>query len=79
MSTSRVRRNEVLSTTNRVKENSGYEIRCNGKWVQLEISIDAVNGMVLSMDKLPGEDAEQLKQHLHCTKRSAVQCRCAWL
>ena len=54
-------------------------VRCNGKWMPIGISVDAVNGMVLSIDKLPGEDAEQLKQDLHCTKRSAVQCRCAWL
>ncbi len=39
-------------------------VRCNGKWVQLGISVDAVNGMVLSIDKLPGEDAEQLKNWL---------------
>ena len=39
-------------------------VRCNGKWVQLGISVDAVNGMVLSIDKLPGEDAEQLKAWL---------------
>jgi transposase-like protein len=39
-------------------------VRCNGKWVQIGISVDAVNGMVLSIDKLPGEDAEQLKDWL---------------
>jgi transposase-like protein len=39
-------------------------VRCNGKWVQLGISVDAVNGMVLSIDKLPAEDAEQLKAWL---------------
>lgn len=39
-------------------------VRCNGKWVQLGISVDAVNGMVLSIDKLPGEDAQQLKAWL---------------
>lgn len=39
-------------------------IRCNGKWIQIGISVDAVNGMVLSIDKLPGEDAEQLKAWL---------------
>ena len=36
-------------------------VRCNGKWMQIGISVDAVNGMVLSIDKLSGEDAEQLK------------------
>jgi transposase-like protein len=39
-------------------------IRCNGKWVPIGISVDAVNGMVLSIDVLPGEDAEQLKAWL---------------
>jgi transposase-like protein len=39
-------------------------VRCNGKWVPLGISVDAVNGLVLSIDKLPGEDAEQLKAWL---------------
>jgi hypothetical protein len=39
-------------------------VRCNGKWVTIGIVVDAVNGMVLSIDKLPGEDAEQLKTWL---------------
>jgi len=39
-------------------------IRCHGKWVPIGISVDAVNGMVLSIDRLPGEDAEQLKAWL---------------
>jgi hypothetical protein len=39
-------------------------VRCNGKWVPLGISVDALNGLVLSIDKLPGEDAEQLKAWL---------------
>lgn len=39
-------------------------VRCNGKWLQLGISVDATNGMTLSIDQLPGEDAEQLKAWL---------------
>ena len=39
-------------------------ILCNGKWLPIGISVDAVNGMVLSIDELPGEDAEQLKAWL---------------
>ena len=39
-------------------------VRCNGKWIPIGISVDAVNGMVLSIDKLDGEDAEQLKAWL---------------
>lgn len=39
-------------------------VRCNGKWVTVGIAVDATNGMVLSIDELPGEDAEQLKTWL---------------
>ncbi len=39
-------------------------IRCNGKWIPIGISVDAINGMVLSIDILPGEDADQLKTWL---------------
>jgi transposase-like protein len=39
-------------------------VRCNGHWVTVGIAVDAVNGMVLSIDELPGEDAEQLQAWL---------------
>jgi hypothetical protein len=39
-------------------------VRCNGKWVQIGVTVDAINGMVLSIDQLPGEEAEQLKAWL---------------
>jgi len=39
-------------------------VRCNGVWVTIGIAVDATNGMVLSIDKLSGEDAEQLKAWL---------------
>ncbi len=39
-------------------------VRCNGKWVQIGVTVDAINGMVLSIDQLSGEDAEQLKAWL---------------
>ena len=39
-------------------------VRCNGEWVTIGIVVDAVNGMVLSIDELPGVDAEQLKAWL---------------
>jgi transposase-like protein len=35
-------------------------VRCNGKWVTVGIVVDAINGLVLSIDELPGEDATQL-------------------
>ena len=39
-------------------------VRCNGKWVTVGIVVDAIDGMVLSIDELPGEDAEQLQAWL---------------
>jgi hypothetical protein len=39
-------------------------LRCNGEWVTIGIVVDAICGMVLSIDELPGEDAEQLKAWL---------------
>ena len=39
-------------------------VRCNGRWVTVGIAVDAVNGVVLSIDELPGEDAEQLQAWL---------------
>lgn len=39
-------------------------VRCNGEWLTVGIAVDAVNGMVLSIDRLPGESAEQLQAWL---------------
>ena len=39
-------------------------VRCHGNWVTLGIAVDAINGLVLSIDELPGEEAEQLKAWL---------------
>ena len=39
-------------------------VRCNGEWLTVGIAVDAINGMVLSIDELPGEDAQQLKAWL---------------
>lgn len=39
-------------------------VRCCGKWLALGISVDAIHGMTLSIDQLPGEEAEQLKAWL---------------
>ncbi len=39
-------------------------VRCNGQWLTVGIAVDATNGLVLSIDELPGEDAEQLKAWL---------------
>ncbi len=39
-------------------------VRCKGKWLPLGISVDAIQGLTLSIDSLPGEEAEQLKTWL---------------
>jgi len=39
-------------------------IRCKGRWLPLGISVDAVSGLTLSIDALPGEEAEELKAWL---------------
>jgi hypothetical protein len=39
-------------------------VRCGGKWLALGISVDAITGMTLSLDGLPGEEAEQLQAWL---------------
>jgi transposase-like protein len=39
-------------------------VRCKGKWLPLGICVDAITGMTLSIDGLPGEEAEQLKAWL---------------
>ena len=39
-------------------------VRCNGEWVTIGIVVDAMNGMVLSIDELSGEDATQLQAWL---------------
>jgi len=39
-------------------------VRCKGKWLPLGISVDAVSGLTLSIDVLPGEEAEELKAWL---------------
>jgi len=39
-------------------------VRCKGKWLPLGISVEAVNGLKLSIDALPGEEAEELKAWL---------------
>jgi transposase-like protein len=39
-------------------------VRCHGQWLPIGISVDAVNGIVLSIDVLPGEEAEELKAWL---------------
>jgi len=39
-------------------------IRCHGVWIPVGIVVDAINGIVISIDALPGEETEQLKAWL---------------
>ena len=39
-------------------------VRCGGEWLPVGICVDAVTGIVLSIDHLSGEDAETLKEWL---------------
>lgn len=39
-------------------------VGCGGKWLPLGVSVDAVHGLTLSIDSLPGKDAEELKAWL---------------
>jgi transposase-like protein len=39
-------------------------VRCGGKWLPLGISVDAIHGLTLSIDGLPGEEAGELKAWL---------------
>lgn len=36
-------------------------VRCNGRWLSLGLTVDDVTGIVLTLDALPGEDAETLQ------------------
>lgn len=37
-------------------------VKCNGQWLPIGVSVDAINGLVLCIDRLEGEDAEILKE-----------------
>jgi transposase-like protein len=39
-------------------------VKCKGKWLPLGVTVDAITGMTLSIDQLPGEDAQTLKEWL---------------
>ena len=44
-------------------------VKCNGKWVPIGLTVDDINGIVLTVDGLTGEDAETLRAWLEpiCT------------
>ncbi len=37
-------------------------VRCNGKWLPIGVMVDPVQGLVLSIDQLEGEDAQTLQK-----------------
>jgi len=39
-------------------------VKCHGEWLQLGLAVDDLTGLVLTVDKLPAEDAEALKEWL---------------
>lgn len=39
-------------------------VKCNGHWLTLAVTVDDTTGMVLTLDEVPGEDAESLQDWL---------------
>lgn len=39
-------------------------VKCNGEWLHLGLTVDAVTGVVLTVDEVPAEDAETLTEWL---------------
>jgi transposase-like protein len=39
-------------------------VKCNGEWLHLGLAVDDTTGLVLTVDELPAEDAEALKEWL---------------
>jgi hypothetical protein len=39
-------------------------VKCQGEWLQLGLTVDDTTGLVLTVDELPAEDAEALKEWL---------------
>jgi transposase-like protein len=37
-------------------------VKCNGKWLPIGVIVDPLNGLVLSIDRLEGEDAQTLQK-----------------
>lgn len=37
-------------------------VKCNGQWLPIGVVVDPINGLVLSIDHLEGEDAKSLKE-----------------
>lgn len=39
-------------------------VKCNGKWLPVGVTVDAISGLTLSIDQLSGEDAKTLSEWL---------------
>lgn len=39
-------------------------VKCNGKWLPVGVTVDAITGLTLSIDQLSGEDAQTLSEWL---------------
>jgi len=37
-------------------------VKCGGKWLRIGVVVDPINGLVLSIDQLSGEDAQRLEE-----------------
>jgi transposase-like protein len=57
-----MQRNEIMSgyQTKAIGADLTY-VKCNGKWLGVGVIVDPLNGLVLSIDHLSGEDAQTLR------------------
>jgi len=63
---------EAIPGMRRTEIFSGYQtkaigadltgVKCKGKWLPIGVIVDPINGMVLSIDRLSSEDAEELQK-----------------
>lgn len=63
---------EAIPGMKRIEIMSGYRtraiggdltyVKCKGKWLPIGVIVDPINGMVLSIDHLSGEDAQTLQE-----------------
>ena len=63
---------ETIPGMKRTEILSGYQtqaigadltgVKCKGKWLPIGVIVDSINGMVLSIDHLSGEDAKELQE-----------------
>ena len=60
-----LKRNEVFAGIRTPAMGSDVtSAKCNGEWLQLGLTVDDTTGLALTVDELPAEDAETLKEWL---------------